>query len=102
MNSTDLKNSAARGERPGANVTVSQTSGPRQAAREIWVEVPCESGPAAAWCYSDRRAYRQGDSVCLYLSSNRPQVRLRIYRDGAIASTLHTTDNLDARFHPIP
>lgn len=102
MNSTDLKNPAARGERPGANVTVSQTSGPRQAARETWVEVPSESGPAAAWCYSDRRAYSPGDSVCLYLSSNCPQVSLRIYRDGAIARTLHTTGSLDARFHPLP
>ena len=102
MSSTDLKSPAARGERPGASVTVSQNSGPRQAARETWVEVPSESGPAAAWCYSDRRAYKPGDSVRLYLSSNCPQVKLRIYRDGAIARTLHTSDSLDARFHPIP
>ncbi len=102
MNSTDLKNAAARGERPGANVTASQTSGPRQAAREIWVEVPSESGPAAAWCYSDRRSYSPGDSVRLHLSSNRAQVRLRIYRDGAVARTLHETDSLDACFHPLP
>ena len=77
MNSAAPQNAAARGERPGANVTVSQASGPRQAARETWVEVPCESGPAAAWCYSDRRAYSPGDTVCLYLSSNCAQVRLR-------------------------
>lgn len=99
---TDLENTAARGERPGTGVTVSQTSGPRQAARETWVEVPTESGPAAAWCYSDRRAYSPADSVRLYVSSNRLHVKLRIYRDGAMARTLHETGSLDARFHPVP
>ncbi|SEP99376.1 hypothetical protein SAMN03159444_00890 [Pseudomonas sp. NFACC02] len=102
MRSIDLKNSAARGERPGAGVTVSQTSGPRQAAREIWVEVPSEAGPAAAWCYSDQRSYRPGDTVRLYLSSNSAQVKLRIYRDAALVRTVHETGWLDACFHPLP
>ncbi len=102
MSSIELKKGVARGERPGAGVIVSQTSRPRQAAREIWVEVPSEKGPAAAWCYSDRRSYSPGAPVRLHLSSNSPRVRLRIFRDGALARTVHETGDLEACFHPLP
>lgn len=102
MSVTDVTKATARGERPGAAVTVSQTSGPRQAAREVWVEVASDTGPAAAWCYSDNRAYVPGDTVRLHLSSNTSQVALRIYRDGATALTVHQTDLASANFHELP
>lgn len=78
MNANDSKRTTARGERPGADLTAAVTSGPRQGAREIWVEVPSEKGSAAAWCYSDRRAYSPGETVNLHLSSNSPWVTLKI------------------------
>ncbi|ROM83262.1 hypothetical protein BK652_13000 [Pseudomonas brassicacearum] len=102
MNPPESKHTAARGERPGAGVTPLQTSGPRQGAREIWIEVPAEAGPLAAWCYSDRRSYSPGETVHLHLSSNSPQVALRIYRDGPLAHTVHNTSALAASFHPLP
>jgi len=102
MSTTQTTTASARGERPGGAITVSQTSGPRQAARETWVEVPTESGPAAAWCYSDSRAYSPGETVRLHLSSNTGHVALRIYRDGALAQTVHETELLAAHFHALP
>ena len=102
MNANDSKRTTARGERPGADLTAAVTSGPRQGAREIWVEVPSEKGSAAAWCYSDRRAYSPGETVNLHLSSNSPWVTLKIYRDGALPHTVHQTAPLAASFHPLP
>ena len=102
MSASNEKNVEARGERPGANLIARQTSGPREASRETWVEVPSEAGAAAAWCYSDRRSYLPGDTVSLYLSSNSQRVRLRIHRDGALARTVHETSHLEACFHALP
>lgn len=102
MPATDMTKPSARGERPGGAVTATPTSGARQAAREVWVEVPTEHGPAAAWCYSDSRSYSPGDTVSVHLSSNVAEVALRIYRDGALAHTVHRTGSSAAHFHPLP
>ena len=99
---TAIKTLPTSVKQAGADIIVSQTSASRQGARETWVEVPTENGPAAAWCYSDRHSYRPGDTVLLHVSSNTDQVALRIYRDGAMTRTVHETTLLRARFHALP
>ena len=93
---------AERGERPGGPVPVSRLSGPRNAAREIWVEIPSAEGMACAWCYSDKRSYKVGERVNLHLSSNQLEVRLCISREGATPERVHQTGSMAASFHPAP
>lgn len=93
---------AARGERPGGDIVPTPHSGPRRGQREMWVEVPAEDGAPAAWCYSDRRAYRAGETVTLHLSASVPAIVLRIFRDGAARDLVHASGVLPARFHPAP
>ncbi len=97
-----MSDDSARGGRPGAEIVPSIISGPRRAAREMWVEIPDQTGLPAAWCYSDRRAYRAGDTVTLFLSTTAKAVRLRIYRDAATPTAVHSTGALPAQFHKAP
>lgn len=87
---------------PPDGVVVGQISGPRRGARETWVEIPSPDGPAAAWCYSNRRSYRPGDTVRLHLSANIDRVGLRIGRDDDAGHPVHHTGIAQARFHPLP
>jgi hypothetical protein len=68
----------------------------------MWVEVPRADGAPAAWCYSDRRSYRAGDTVRLYLSATVNAVTLRIHRDGAKRELVHEIGPLPVRFQPTP
>ena len=92
----------ASGIRPGGNIIPGTISGPRNAAREVWVEVPRPEGLPSAWCYSDRRAYRSGDEVLLYLSANVDQVTIRIYRDALDKHVVHVSEVMAAAFQPVP
>ncbi|MGI4798480.1 MAG: N,N-dimethylformamidase beta subunit family domain-containing protein [Janthinobacterium lividum] len=93
---------SARGGRPGTEVRPDTLSGPRGAAREMWVEVPARNGAPAAWCYSDRRSYRAGATITFYLSANVAAVSLRIYRDAGRPKVVHAMGSLPAVFHPVP
>jgi hypothetical protein len=75
---TEGSDPEARGGRPGGDVVPHILSGARQAARELWVEIPSSEGAAAAWCYSDRRAYRTGDEATLFVSTTSSSVSIRI------------------------
>jgi hypothetical protein len=92
----------AAGGRPGGNLVPNTLSGPRNAAREVWVEMPAREGAPAAWCYSDRRAYRSGDEVVLYLSANVADVSIRIYRDTIEPDVVHVSAAMPATFQPVP
>lgn len=83
-------------------IAVQQASGPRQGARETWVEVPSRNGAIAAWCYTDRRSYLPNETVHLHVSSNCDRVGLKIYRDGANRLLMHQTGVGAAGFHPAP
>ncbi|MFC4275204.1 N,N-dimethylformamidase beta subunit family domain-containing protein [Achromobacter aloeverae] len=85
-----------------AGFAVRPLSGPRQGARETWVEVPSQEGVAAAWCYSDHRSYLPNDVVRLHVSSNRDRVGLKIYREGAKRILVHQTGIHPASFHAVP
>jgi len=93
--------SAQTGKSPDP-VVVGQISGPRHGGRETWVEVPVPGGPPAAWCYSDRRSYRPGETVQLHLSSNVDRIALRIRRDDAVSAPVHQTRPAQAAFHALP
>lgn len=100
MADSDFDN--ARGQRPGGNRLASVISGPRRGARETWVEIPSRDGEKAAWCYSDRRAYRPGDTVTLHLSATVERVSLTIKRDPGGSDAAFTSGIRDAAFHPVP
>jgi hypothetical protein len=89
-------------QQPLAEVRVGQISGQRHGARETWVEIPAADGAPAAWCYSDKRSYRPGETVRLHLSSNIDRVALRIGRDDESSDPVHHTDVAQAQFHPLP
>jgi hypothetical protein len=92
----------ARGQRPGGNRLASVISGPRRGARETWVEIPSRDGEKAAWCYSDRRAYRSGDSVTLFLSATVAKVSLTIRRDPGAGDVVFSSGAREASFHAVP
>ncbi|KAA2212056.1 N,N-dimethylformamidase beta subunit family domain-containing protein [Teichococcus oryzae] len=91
----------ARGERPGGTLRPSVLSGPRQGAREVWIERPQAEGGPAAWCYSDKRSYHAGEDVSLFLSSTLGAVRLRVLRDGVAPRCVAEIGPLAASFHPV-
>lgn len=99
---SEQKAAPAAGGRPGGNLIPTTISGPRNAAREVWVEMPTPDGAPAAWCYSDRRAYRSGDEAVLFLSANVDQVAIRIYRDAVDKHVVHTCGARSATFQPVP
>ncbi|MCK8786148.1 hypothetical protein M0638_17370 [Roseomonas sp. NAR14] len=92
----------ARGERPGGDLRPETISGPRPGACALWVERPAPDGAPAAWCYTDRRSYRAGETAVLFLSSTARSVRLRILREGASPREVATLGPLPARFLPAP
>ncbi|MAM75734.1 N,N-dimethylformamidase beta subunit family domain-containing protein [uncultured Tistrella sp.] len=102
MSETATGSGSARGDRPGGDLRAQPFSGPRNGARELWAERPEPDGPAAAWCYSDRRSYLPGETVRLHMSSTRKAVRLRILREGAIPQPAAEIGPLDTRFHAVP
>ncbi|MDA9512183.1 hypothetical protein XI04_03740 [Bradyrhizobium sp. CCBAU 11430] len=57
-------------------------SGAGQASKSIWVEIPEKTGTSAAWCYSDKRSYRAGETVGLFISANIERLAIKIYKDG--------------------
>jgi hypothetical protein len=99
---TEGSDPEARGGRPGGDVVPHILSGARQAARELWVEIPSSEGAAAAWCYSDRRAYRTGDEATLFVSTTSSSVSIRIHRDDGRQQIIHETEAMAASFHPAP
>jgi hypothetical protein len=92
----------ARGQRPGGERLASVISGPRRGSRETWVEIPSPDGEKAAWCYSDKRAYRPGDSVTLHLSATVAKVSLSIARDPGNDAAVFSSGVRDAQFHSVP
>lgn len=99
---SSAKRTTTRGTRPGGLIAVNPLSGPRLAARELWVEVPRQDGAHAAWCYSDRPSYRTGETAVLFLSANVEDVVIRIYRDDAMAERIYDSGPLQAKFHDVP
>lgn len=97
-----LDPSSARGERPGGDRLASVISGPRRGARETWVEIPSPDGEKAAWCYSDRRAYRAGDSVILFLSATVDRISLTIRRDPGDSQAIYSSGIKSAQFLAVP
>jgi hypothetical protein len=93
---------AARGQRPGGERLATIISGPRRGSRETWVEIPSLDGEKAAWCYSDKRAYRPDDTVTLHLSATVAKVSLTIQRDPGSDATVFSSGIKDAQFHPVP
>lgn len=98
----DLDPNDARGQRPGGDRLASVISGPRRGAREVWVEIPSLDGEKAAWCYSDQRAYRPGDTVTLFLSATVASVSLSIARDPGDGAVVFSSGVRDAQFYPVP
>jgi hypothetical protein len=98
----DLDPNDARGQRPGGDRLASVISGPRRGAREVWVEIPSLEGEKAAWCYSDQRAYRPGDTVTLFLSATVASVSLSIARDPGDGAVVFSSGVRDAQFYPVP
>src|SRR5699024_4593168 len=96
------KRATARGTRPGGQVAVNPLSGPRLAARELWVEIPSRDGARPAWCYSDKPSYRAGETAVLCLSTNVECVGIRIYREDAGAERFYDSGPLQATFHDTP
>ena len=92
----------ARGQRPGGERLATPISGPRRGSRETWVEIPSPDGEKAAWCYSDKRAYRPGDIVTLHLSATVAKVSLTIRRDPGTDAAVFSSGIRDAQFHPVP
>lgn len=97
-----LDPAAARGQRPGGERLASVISGPRRGSRETWVEIPSPDGEKAAWCYSDKRAYRPGETVTLHLSATVAKVSLSIARDPGADAAVFSSGIRDAHFHPVP
>jgi len=102
MADSPLELDDARGERPGGNRLASVISGPRRGARETWVEIPSPDGESAAWCYSDRRAYRPGDCVTLFVSSTVAKVSLTILRDPGDGTVIYSSGIKEAQFLAVP
>jgi hypothetical protein len=98
----DLDPDNARGQRPGGDRLATVISGPRRGSRETWVEIPSIDGEKAAWCYSDKRAYRPGDAVTLFLSATVAKVSLTIARDPGTDAAVFSSRIKDAQFHPVP
>ncbi len=91
----------SRGRRPGGEQQVEFVSGISPGAKRIWVERPDPDGAAGAWCYTDRRSYRPGDQVSMFVSSTEPRVQVDItIDDGRNRQVLDTTVN--TRFQPVP
>ncbi|MDB5656834.1 MAG: hypothetical protein JWQ94_4447 [Tardiphaga sp.] len=98
----DLDPESARGQRPGGDRLASVISGPRRGAREVWVEIPSPDGEKAAWCYSDKRAYRPGEVVTLFLSATVDAVSLTISRDPGEDAAVFSSGIRDAQFFAVP
>lgn len=94
--------SSGGGARPGGERVTETISGPRTGTRELWVEVPRADGHPAAWCYSDQRSYRAGQSAGLRVSSTVDVIVIRIYRDSVHRPLVFTSGPLTAKFHPAP
>ncbi|PWV79965.1 hypothetical protein SAMN05421630_113166 [Prauserella marina] len=91
----------ANGSRPGGDLVPEPISGLPPGPQRVWVEIPRDDGYPAAWCYSDRRAYRPGDTVELFISSTTPRVGLRIFRDGVEETTVHRATLDSVGFQPV-
>lgn len=78
------KKSTPLGTRPSEGAwPPRRISGAGLAAKSTWVEVPDRNGGPAAWCYSDKRGYGPGETVCLYISSTVEALDLDVVKEGA-------------------
>ena len=94
--------STADGARPGGSLLPEQISGLPPGPQRVWVEIPRSDGYPAAWCYSDKRSYKPGDTVSLYISATQPELELRIYRDGLDEKTAYTEHLVNVEFQEVP
>ncbi|MBB4689529.1 N,N-dimethylformamidase beta subunit family domain-containing protein [Amycolatopsis jiangsuensis] len=97
-----MPDSNPNGARPGGDLVPERISGLPPGPQRVWVEVPRPDGFPAAWCYSDRRAYRPADTVQLFVSATVAELSVRIYRDGAEETTVHQEILTDVGFQPVP
>jgi hypothetical protein len=89
------------GERPNTGRKAEVFSGRRSVA-STWVEVPSRDCLPTAWAYSDRIAYRSGDTVILFVSTNLPRVDLRIFREAREPVLVHEALGLAPGFQETP
>src|SRR5690606_36720791 len=96
-----IASASSRGQRPGGEQQVESVSGISTGAKRIWVERPDPDGAAGAWCYTDRRSYRPGDEVSMFVSSTEPRVQVDITIDnGRNRQVLDAA--VDTRFQLVP
>jgi hypothetical protein len=54
------------------------------------------------WCYTDRFSYAPGDTIRVHVSTSAPAYDFRLFRDGAVESTVLERKGLPGRLHPTP
>ncbi|AMS45456.1 N,N-dimethylformamidase beta subunit family domain-containing protein [Aminobacter aminovorans] len=98
----DIKSSNSPA-RPGKGAWPPRSiSGGGTAARSTWAEIPSSDGAPAAWCYTDQRSYRSGETAHLFISGTVSSVDLRIYKDGDAPSDKTSWTNVAILFQPVP
>lgn len=91
------------GVRPVAGAWPLRTiSGAGQASKSTWVEIPERHGSSAAWCYSDKRSYRAGETVRLFISANIARITISIYKDGLRPTLLREWKSFEVTFQDTP
>lgn len=95
--------SKVQGVRPASGAWPPRSiSGNGAASKSTWVEIPDPAGAAAAWCYSDKRSYKTGETVRLFVSSTLPQLEITLKKDGAEPRLVHRWEEVDSEFQPTP
>ncbi|MCW1750226.1 MULTISPECIES: N,N-dimethylformamidase beta subunit family domain-containing protein [Rhizobium] len=77
-------------------------SGTGAASKSTWVEIPDRNGAPSAWCYGDKRSYRPGETVRLFISATVSKLDIAIRQEGLKPTPLHHWSGLRVEFQEVP